>query len=129
MSPTKQLIVTFLEQNPQTSVVKLLDEFSISKQAMHRHLKELIEQGEIHKQGLPPRVYYSIKPKSSIKHNHTFDSSLLSDFVGSGSPFNYFAKKIKAKHTNCSITCFAIAGTPNGVINNNTKNFEVINEA
>ncbi len=53
---------------------------------------------------------------------------LIDDFVGSGSSFNYIAKKIKQKHS-CNILAFAIAGTPNGVINHDLKKFEVINEA
>ena len=53
---------------------------------------------------------------------------LIDDFVGSGSSFNYVAQKIKLKHGS-NVICFAIAGTPNGVINQNVKQFEVINEA
>jgi predicted amidophosphoribosyltransferase len=53
---------------------------------------------------------------------------LIDDFVGSGASFNYIAQKIKSK-IKCKITCFAIAGTPNGIINNDYKKFEVVQEA
>jgi hypothetical protein len=53
---------------------------------------------------------------------------LIDDFVGSGSSFNYIAKKIKKIH-NCNIITFAISGTPNGIINKDTSKFEVMNEA
>jgi hypoxanthine phosphoribosyltransferase len=56
---------------------------------------------------------------------------LIDDFVGSGSTLNYIAKKIKSKILNkqVKITCFAISGTPNGIINNENEKFEVVNEA
>lgn len=79
MSPTKINILKFLNDNPQTSVVKLVDHFSISKQAMHKHLRELIELKQIEKKGLPPRVYYSAILQHQL--NNTFDNfNLDSDF-------------------------------------------------
>lgn len=81
MSPTKQSIIKYLIQNPQTSVVKLLVQFTISKQAMHKHLKELIELGEIEKQGLPPKVYYSIRKNINSSNLPQLNDDNLSNFI------------------------------------------------
>lgn len=53
---------------------------------------------------------------------------LIDDFVGSGSSLNFTAQKIRSKIKNVSkVVGFAIAGTPNGVINSSPQ-FEVIKE-
>jgi DeoR/GlpR family transcriptional regulator of sugar metabolism len=59
LSPTKQSILDFLKLNPQTSVIKLIQHFGISKQAMHIHLSQLQSKSLVYKQGIVPRVYYS----------------------------------------------------------------------
>lgn len=81
MTPAKINIVTYLGANPQTSVVKLIDQFGISKQALHKHLKELIEEGEIQKQGLPPKVFYSKKIKIDVATYDFLDQTKLTEFV------------------------------------------------
>jgi hypothetical protein len=53
---------------------------------------------------------------------------LIDDFVGSGSSLNYISEKIKKIQPNCQIITYAIAGTPNGIVNV-SKEFEVVNEA
>ena len=54
---------------------------------------------------------------------------LIDDFVGSGATLNFTAQKLKAKFPSIqTIICYAICGTPNGVINHSQK-FEVVNEA
>ena len=61
LSPAKEKLIQYIQENPQATVVKMVDYFGISKQAMHRHLLELIDLGLISKQGQPPRVYYSTR--------------------------------------------------------------------
>lgn len=54
---------------------------------------------------------------------------LIDDFVGSASTLNFVAQKIRRKNSLVErIVGFAVAGTPNGVVNNQIKKFEVINE-
>lgn len=87
ISNTKQLILNYLAKNPQTSVVKLVDYFLISKQAMQKHLKQLIEINKIKKTGLPPKVYYSVlletTPENEIENEQTDlnISEILKNFV------------------------------------------------
>ena len=43
------------------TVNQLTENFSINRQMIHRHLHNLIEEGKLKKEGIPPKVYYSIK--------------------------------------------------------------------
>lgn len=81
LSLTKQKIIDYLVQNPQTPVVKLVGHFLISKQAIQKHLKELIEMNLIFKSGLPPKVFYSILPVNSQFNVSKIDSDLVKDYI------------------------------------------------
>jgi DNA-binding MarR family transcriptional regulator len=81
ISVTKQSIVDYIYNNPQSSVVRLVDQFLISKQAMHKHLKELIELNLIQKNGSPPSVYYSINTHKARTLESSSENQILKDFV------------------------------------------------
>jgi DNA-binding Lrp family transcriptional regulator len=67
LSQTKKDIVKYITSHGVVSVKQLVDAFGISKQAMHRHLKELQDAGELIKRGSPPKVYYSSLQDFAIK--------------------------------------------------------------
>jgi hypothetical protein len=80
ISKTKSSIVQFISDNPNTQVVTLIREFTISKQAMQRHLKELIEFGIIEKRGAPPHVRYNFsKDQINVLANNKIDTDLRLD--------------------------------------------------
>jgi len=47
----------------QWKISELSDALGISRQIIHRHLKKLLEEGEVRKIGTPPVVYYQIAEK------------------------------------------------------------------
>ena len=69
LSPIKQKLLDYLKNNPQSSVIKMTRGFEISKQAMHKHLSELISFNLIFKQGLPPKVFYSAVDSTNSTKN------------------------------------------------------------
>lgn len=62
---TKQQVLDFIKENPSSSPSDLSKHFSISPQMVHRHLKVLLEAGEIKRLGKPPKVLYVAKSASS----------------------------------------------------------------
>ncbi|MBK5215830.1 MAG: winged helix-turn-helix transcriptional regulator [Candidatus Pacebacteria bacterium] len=67
MNTTKTKILKYIEKNDRTSVNKLSEIFSIGKVMIHRHLNNLLKNGDLVKIGTPPKVYYSIDRKSDIE--------------------------------------------------------------
>jgi len=67
MSDIKKNIINFINNKGSVSVKNIIDTFGLSRQAIQKHLSELVEAGEIEKIGRTPRVYYSIKVTSRIK--------------------------------------------------------------
>lgn len=63
-SDTKAHIVDFIKTNNQSSPAELQRHLNISPQALHRHLKALVEQGHIKRVGRPPKVFYLLSASS-----------------------------------------------------------------
>jgi len=53
-------IIEYLKINEKGAVVKMVLNFGVSKQVIHRKLKDLLSQGLIIKEGKAPKVSYSI---------------------------------------------------------------------
>ncbi len=66
MSDTKKNIINFIKNKGSATVKDIIDTFSLSRQAVQKHLSELIKSSEIEKAGSTPRVFYSVK---NIKKN------------------------------------------------------------
>lgn len=66
MNKTKEEILKYISINNDVSVNKLTEVFSIGRVMIQRHLRNLIDSGELVKVGIPPKVYYSINKKSPI---------------------------------------------------------------
>ncbi len=60
ISETKTKIINYLAKNPNSKAVEIMRYLSISKQVLHRHLKELIGMDLIIKFGTPPTVIYKL---------------------------------------------------------------------
>ncbi len=58
-------IIKHLERN-QTTVNELTEYLGISRQATHKILRKLLENGQITKSGKPPKVFYSISQKAEF---------------------------------------------------------------
>jgi biotin operon repressor len=100
-------------QVPNISISKIKNEYTVPQKSLSK----------------PAERIQNAKNSFHVNPGQILNNILLiDDFVGSGSSLNYVAKKIKSKNSKCKIIGYAISGTPNGIINN-SKKFEVINEA
>ena len=64
----KTQIVDLLKEIGALSVLELTERLGISRQMIHRHLKQLVEDGMVAKIGRPPKVYYNfISEQKSTK--------------------------------------------------------------
>ncbi|MEI6266614.1 MAG: winged helix-turn-helix transcriptional regulator [bacterium] len=57
---TSKNIIRYISEHKQATPKELVVEFDISEQAIHKQLKNLIENGALVKSGTPPKVYYSL---------------------------------------------------------------------
>ncbi len=67
MMNNKHKIIAYLEQAKTSSVNDLVDQLGISRQAIHRILKDLLDEKKVTKIGRPPKVFYTIAPLSYAK--------------------------------------------------------------
>ncbi len=72
----KKQLLSYIAKNGAARPNELAQFLKISAQALHRHLKELLENKEIQKKGAPPLVYYEIK---KIAYNIDTDFSKISE--------------------------------------------------
>ncbi len=61
---TDEKILRVLQKNGATSIDKLSDILKISRQYLHRKLKEMMEQNRVIKMGEAPHVFYTAAPKN-----------------------------------------------------------------
>lgn len=67
MSTYKKIIEYIKEKGPVTGA-EMADAFGISRQALYKHLRNLLENEEVVKIGKPPKVFYSTKKnKKEVK--------------------------------------------------------------
>lgn len=57
---TKTKIINFIENRERVSITQLVDFLGFSRQIVHRHLSQLINNGVLKKEGTPPKVFYSL---------------------------------------------------------------------
>lgn len=66
LSDAKQNLLSYLEVHPGSTVKQIIAHLQISKQAVAKHLRELLTQNLIVKQGSPPQVWYSLASKDIV---------------------------------------------------------------
>lgn len=63
---TGKKIVEFIRQKREVRADELIREFNLSRVAIHRQLKKLVEQRMLRKTGRPPLVFYLINQPSPV---------------------------------------------------------------
>lgn len=66
-SSTKNRIIGYIRMHKQARVYDLARALNVSRVVIHRHLKSLIEKGELRKLGKPPLVFYILQDRKPIK--------------------------------------------------------------
>lgn len=69
MSDTKKNIINFIKNKGSVTAKDIIDTFGLSRQAVQKHLSELIKSEQIEKTGSTPKVFYSIKNIKKIVEN------------------------------------------------------------
>ncbi len=69
---TRDKILKIIEENGSDSPGRLARTLGISTQAIHRHLKKLVQSGEISRHGTPPSVFYKRVYSEERENRHTF---------------------------------------------------------
>lgn len=64
----KKQILAFVEKKKDVTAKVIISHFNLTEAAIFRHLKVLVEKGELEKSGKPPKVFYFI-PKKEKKVN------------------------------------------------------------
>ncbi|MDO8617798.1 MAG: winged helix-turn-helix domain-containing protein [Candidatus Uhrbacteria bacterium] len=72
---TKDNIIDFVSQQNQTTAKLIIEYTGLTPPAVFRHLSKLISEGILKKQGIPPKVFYSVVRPSSVQKNYAFDAN------------------------------------------------------
>ena len=65
MTNKQREILEYIKNEGFVTAHNIAKVFSIGGSMTHRHLKNLLEQGLITKQGIPPKVFYSFNGSSN----------------------------------------------------------------
>ncbi len=65
ITDTRKNILEFITLNREVSANQIINEFNLSPQIVHRHLKKLLNEGHVARVGTPPRVFYQVKEDKS----------------------------------------------------------------
>lgn len=65
-SDTKKRIIGYVRMNKQAKAIDLARAFHLSRVAIHRHLKALVEKGELKKVGKAPLVFYLLAERKPL---------------------------------------------------------------
>jgi len=68
VTDTKARIVSYIRTNGQAQVKDLVGHLGIGPVAIHRHLKRLVEIGQLAKAGTPPKVFYRLAAAIAEEH-------------------------------------------------------------
>lgn len=74
---TRNRILKHIQNNFPVKIKGLIEEFGISRQIIHRHLKKLLAEDSIIKKGSAPNVFYFPKNKQEIPRNFRDSTNLL----------------------------------------------------
>ena len=65
-SSTQQQILAYIKNSDMVSPADINSQFDINRQMIHRHLKKLLEMGEIKKIGSAPKVFYTLANENTV---------------------------------------------------------------
>ncbi len=77
---TSEKMLEYLKKNNQATANELVDYLGISRMAVSKQLKKLINEGKIYKLGKPPKVFYFPK-EASKKFEERELNKKISDFI------------------------------------------------
>lgn len=77
---TSDKILEYLAKNNQATVNELVDYLKLSRMAVSKQLKKLINEGEVYKVGKPPKVFYFLKEIDKIDSKEKLDKK-TADFI------------------------------------------------
>jgi DNA-binding transcriptional ArsR family regulator len=82
---TNNKIIAYIKEKEAVTAKELSDYIGISPRAIFKQLAKLLENGVLTKQGLPPRVFYSLSEKALTNQEVAFEKN-IKNFINE----NYF---------------------------------------
>ena len=70
---TREKIIKLIKEKGQITANEIAERLDISRQALYKHLPEMLSKKQIIKIGRPPKVFYTLKEKESEKASHAVD--------------------------------------------------------
>jgi biotin operon repressor/hypoxanthine-guanine phosphoribosyltransferase len=71
---TREKIIKLIKEKGQITANEIAEYLDISRQALYKHLPDMLAKKQIEKIGRPPKVFYTLKEKESEKVSHEIDS-------------------------------------------------------
>lgn len=68
----KEQIIEYIKENDKVTVNELTEVLPIKRRMIHYHLSKMIQNGDLIKIGIPPKVYYSIN-KKRVEEKRKYD--------------------------------------------------------
>jgi len=93
---TKEQIKNYIKKQKQTTIQDLSNQLNISRQAVHKHIKELVNIGFIEKIGTTKAAYYRISDGQATVENK-LRKTFLVDGLEEHSTFEYFSTLLNFK--------------------------------
>lgn len=78
LTKTKQEIIDYIDRLKRATVIELMRELGISRQAAQKHMRDLIDKGFLTKYGSVPHVYYVLTPTRSKRTSVVIDKNTSS---------------------------------------------------
>jgi hypoxanthine-guanine phosphoribosyltransferase len=72
-SQTKEKIIDFVSKNGPVTPKSIIEHLELTAAAVFRHLNKLVGESILQKQGVPPKVFYSIARSSRINRDYALD--------------------------------------------------------
>lgn len=77
----RQFILKNVEKNPKTIVAITARKFGISRQAINKHIKQLVEQGSLLESGSTRNKHYSLSALAEWRHTYNLSPGFAEDEV------------------------------------------------
>jgi DNA-binding transcriptional ArsR family regulator len=71
---TREKIIKLIKDKGQITANEIAEYLDISRQALYKHLPDMLSGKQIIKIGRPPKVFYTLKEKESEKTSHEVDN-------------------------------------------------------
>src|SRR5688572_3585638 len=77
----RRFILEHVADNPASISRVAADKFAISRQAVHKHLRRLVQKGALVVEGSATRLRYRLRPLETLRRSYTLSPGIAEDVV------------------------------------------------